>query len=108
LFHPIPSRLLNRMASNTSARRRGILRTGIIRARRTRRFSENMVAVGDRSVYKHVVYQTDIEKSFAEHSEKNEVSKDLRQIGGLVQSPDTPEPAVKARLCPAPAAMAIT
>src|SRR6185437_14233416 len=33
-------------------------------------YLRNMIAVGDRSVYEHVVYQSDTEKSFAEQLEK--------------------------------------
>jgi type III restriction enzyme len=38
-------------------------------------YLKNMIAVGSRSVYEQVVYQSDTEKSFAEQLEKNEAIK---------------------------------
>lgn len=38
-------------------------------------YLKNMLKVGERSVYEHVVYQSDTEKSFAEQLEKNEAIK---------------------------------
>ena len=38
-------------------------------------YLKNMLTVGARSVYEHVVYQSDTEKSFAEQLEKNEAIK---------------------------------
>jgi type III restriction enzyme len=38
-------------------------------------YLKNMMAVGNRSVYEHVVYQSGTEKSFAEQLEKNEAIK---------------------------------
>jgi type III restriction enzyme len=38
-------------------------------------YLKNMITVGNRSVYEQVVYQSDIEKSFAEQLEKNEAIK---------------------------------
>ena len=50
-------------------------------------YLKNMLKVGDRSVYEHVVYQSDTEKSFAEQLEKNEAIKIYAKLPGWFKVP---------------------
>ena len=50
-------------------------------------YLKNMLKVGERSVYEHVVYQSDTEKSFAEQLEKNEAIKIYAKLPGWFKIP---------------------
>jgi type III restriction enzyme len=50
-------------------------------------YLKNMMAVGNRSVYEQVVYQSDTEKSFAEQLEKNEAIKIYAKLPGWFKVP---------------------
>jgi type III restriction enzyme len=50
-------------------------------------YLKSMIAVGNRSVYEHVVYQSDTEKSFAEQLEKNEAIKVYAKLPGWFKIP---------------------
>jgi len=50
-------------------------------------YLKDMMAVGNRSVYEQVVYQSDTEKSFAEQLEKNEAIKIYAKLPGWFKVP---------------------